>query len=64
MLVDGPVHVTRPRVRRRPVDQIAIDASTRLIIAISEPQPGNRNDTIVYRTRRRGAWEGRYSCHQ
>ena len=30
--------------------QVAIDASTRLIIAVGEPQPGNRNDTIVYRT--------------
>jgi hypothetical protein len=30
--------------------QVAIDANTRLIIALGEPQPGNRNDTIVYRT--------------
>ncbi|MEU1745337.1 transposase family protein [Micromonospora arida] len=30
--------------------QVAIDASTRLVIALGEPQPGNRNDTIVYRT--------------
>ncbi|MGW3891492.1 transposase family protein [Micromonospora chokoriensis] len=30
--------------------QVAIDASTRLVIAVGEPQPGNRNDTIVYRT--------------
>lgn len=30
--------------------QVAIDASTRLIIAVGDPQPGNRNDTIVYRT--------------
>ncbi|MEV1013047.1 transposase family protein [Micromonospora sp. NPDC049801] len=30
--------------------QIAIDASTRLVIAVGDPQPGNRNDTIVYRT--------------
>jgi hypothetical protein len=30
--------------------QVAIDASTRLVIAIGDPQPGNRNDTIVYRT--------------
>jgi hypothetical protein len=29
---------------------VAIDASTRLVIAVGEPQPGNRNDTIVYRT--------------
>src|SRR2546423_4052063 len=30
--------------------QVAIDADTRLVIAIGDPQPGNRNDTIVYRT--------------
>jgi hypothetical protein len=30
--------------------QLAIDASTRLVIALGDPQPGNRNDTIVYRT--------------
>ncbi len=30
--------------------QVAIDASTRLVIALGDPQPGNRNDTIVYRT--------------
>ncbi|NJP35955.1 transposase family protein, partial [Micromonospora thermarum] len=30
--------------------QIAIDASTRLVIAVGDPQPGNRNDTVVYRT--------------
>ncbi|MEU4712372.1 transposase family protein [Micromonospora purpureochromogenes] len=30
--------------------QVAIDASTRLVIAVGDPQPGNRNDTIVYRT--------------
>ncbi len=28
--------------------QVAIDASTRLDIAVGDPQPGNRNDTIVY----------------
>ncbi|SCG19461.1 DDE superfamily endonuclease [Micromonospora echinofusca] len=37
-------------VRKRPVEQIAIDASTRLVIAVGDPQPGTRNDTIVYRT--------------
>jgi hypothetical protein len=26
-----------------------IDANTRLVIALGDPQPGNRNDTIVYR---------------
>ena len=30
--------------------QVAMDASTRLVIAVGDPQPGNRNDTIVYRT--------------
>ncbi|MEU1647638.1 transposase family protein [Micromonospora zamorensis] len=30
--------------------QVAIDASTRLVIGVGDPQPGNRNDTIVYRT--------------
>jgi hypothetical protein len=30
--------------------QVAIDANTRLVIALGDPQPGNRIDTIVYRT--------------
>jgi hypothetical protein len=30
--------------------QVAIDADTRLVIATGDPQPGNRNDTVVYRT--------------
>jgi hypothetical protein len=30
--------------------QVAIDATARLVIALGDPQPGNRNDTIVYRT--------------
>src|SRR3954453_20394920 len=30
--------------------QVAIDANTRVVIALGEPQPGNRNDTIVYRS--------------
>ena len=30
--------------------QVAIDANIRLVIALGDPQPGNRNDTIVYRT--------------
>jgi hypothetical protein len=30
--------------------QVAIEATTRLVIAVGDPQPGNRNDTIVYRT--------------
>lgn len=29
--------------------QVAIDADTRLVIAIGDPQPGNRNDCTVYR---------------
>ncbi|WP_442933831.1 hypothetical protein [Micromonospora sp. CPCC 205556] len=29
--------------------QVAIDASARLVIAVGDPQPGNPNDTIVYR---------------
>jgi len=30
--------------------QVAIDANTRLVIATGDPQPGNRNDTVVYRS--------------
>jgi hypothetical protein len=30
--------------------QVAIDANTRLVIALGDPQPGNRNDTVVYRS--------------
>ncbi|BCB82791.1 hypothetical protein Psuf_001040 [Phytohabitans suffuscus] len=30
--------------------QLAIDANTRPVVALGNPQPGNRNDTIVYRT--------------
>ncbi|MFF0123370.1 transposase family protein [Micromonospora arida] len=30
--------------------QVAIDASTRLVIAVGDPVAGNRNDTIVYRS--------------
>jgi hypothetical protein len=30
--------------------QVAIDANTRLVIATGDPQPDNRNDTVVYRT--------------
>src|SRR3954449_7240040 len=30
--------------------QVAIDATTRLVLAVGDPQPGNRNDTIVYRS--------------
>jgi len=28
--------------------QVAIDANTRLVVALGDPQPGNRNDTVVY----------------
>jgi hypothetical protein len=45
----GPLLALAP-VHQRPVDQVAIVDSTRLVIA-GDPQPGNRNDTIVYRTR-------------
>ncbi|MDI6102362.1 transposase family protein [Actinoplanes sp. NEAU-A12] len=30
--------------------QVAIDANTRLVIGLGDPQPGNRNGTIVYRS--------------
>jgi hypothetical protein len=29
--------------------QVAIDTDTRLVVATGDPQPGNRNDCIVYR---------------
>ncbi|GAA2218142.1 hypothetical protein GCM10010429_49790 [Micromonospora olivasterospora] len=32
--------------------QVASDTSTRLAIAVGDPQPGNHNDAIAYRTRR------------
>ena len=32
--------------------QIAIDAHTRLVVALGDLQPGNRNNTIAYRTSR------------
>jgi hypothetical protein len=32
--------------------QVAIDANTRLVVALGDPQPGNRNDTLVYRSSR------------
>ena len=34
--------------RRRRLLGLAIDANTRLVIALGEPQPGNRDDTIMY----------------
>ena len=30
--------------------QVAVDANTRLVIALGNPKPGNRNDTIAYRS--------------
>jgi hypothetical protein len=30
--------------------QVAIDADTRLVIALGDPQPGNRHDSVVYRS--------------
>jgi DDE superfamily endonuclease/Helix-turn-helix of DDE superfamily endonuclease len=30
--------------------QVAIDANTRLVVALGDPQPGNRNDTVAYRS--------------
>ncbi len=30
--------------------QVAIDANTRLVVALGDPRPGNHNDTTVYRS--------------
>ena len=30
--------------------QVAIDANTRVVVALGDPQPGDRNDTVVYRS--------------
>ena len=30
--------------------QVAIDANTRLVVALGDPPPGNRHDTVVYRS--------------
>lgn len=57
-IVDGTLVPTRDhRVAARSKNyrystnvQVAIDANTRLVIATGNPQPGNRNDTVVYRT--------------
>ena len=45
----GPLLALAP-VRRRPRDQVAIDATTCPVTALGTPQPGNRNDTLVYRS--------------
>ncbi|MFI9643089.1 transposase family protein [Micromonospora sp. NPDC051925] len=57
-IVDGTLIPTRDRRLAAPSKnyrysanlQVAIDAHTRLVVALGDPQPGNRNDTIVYRT--------------
>ena len=57
-IVDGTLVPTRDRRLAAPSKnyrystnlQVAIDAHTRLVVALGDPQPGNRNDTIVYRT--------------
>src|SRR4051812_19411545 len=57
-IVDGtlvPTRDHRPAARSKNYRyatnrQIAIDATTRLVIAIGDPQPGNRTDTVVYRS--------------
>ena len=56
-IVDGTLVPTRDRRVAAPSKnyrystnlQVAIDADSRLVIATSDPQPGNRNDTTVYR---------------
>ncbi|KLL12536.1 IS5/IS1182 family transposase [Protofrankia coriariae] len=57
-IVDGTLIPTRDHALAAPSKnyrystnlQVAIDADTRLVIALGDPQPGNRNDTIVYQT--------------
>src|SRR3954465_13104679 len=57
-IVDGTLVPTRDHTVAAPSKnyrystnvQVAIDANMRLVIAIGDPQLGNRNDTIVYRT--------------
>ncbi len=56
-IVDGTLIPTRDHRlaapsknhRHRTNLQIAIHAHTRLVVALGDPQPDNRNDTIVYR---------------
>src|SRR5690348_10595704 len=58
LIVDGTLVPTRDHRLAMPSKnyrysanlQVAIDANTRLVVALGEPQPGNRNDTIVYRS--------------
>lgn len=57
-IVDGTLIPTRDHALAAPSKnyrystnlQVAIDANTRLVVALGDPQPGNRNDTIVYAT--------------
>jgi hypothetical protein len=57
-IVDGTLIPTRDHTVAAPSKnyrystnvQRAIDANTRLVIATGTPQPGNHNDTVVYRT--------------
>jgi hypothetical protein len=57
-IVDGTLVPTRDhRLAARSTNyrystnlQVAIDATTRLVLAVGDPQPGNRHDTIVYRS--------------
>lgn len=56
-IVDGTLVPTRDRRLAAPSKnyrysanlQVAIDADSRLVVAIGDPQPGNRNDCTVYR---------------
>ncbi|OJF11299.1 transposase [Couchioplanes caeruleus subsp. caeruleus] len=58
VIVDGTLIPTRDHRLAAPSKnyrystnlQVAIDANTRLVTALGEPQPGNRNDTIAYRS--------------
>ncbi|GAA2117120.1 hypothetical protein [Actinomadura alba] len=38
--------ITTHFLRGALVLQVAIDAHTRLVVALGDPQPGNRNDTM------------------
>ncbi len=58
-IVDGALIQTRDHTLAAPSKnyrystnlQVAINADTRVVIALDDPQPGNRNDTIGYQTR-------------
>jgi len=57
-IVDGTLIPTRDHTLAAPSKnyrystylQVAIDANTRLVVALGDPQPGNRHDTVVYRS--------------